>query len=528
MSNYTQSTNFATKDALSSGDPLKIVKGTEINTEFANIAIAVATKLDSTSGVVNGATINNSTIGATTPSTGAFTTLSASGATTLSGAATISGAANLNGVTTIANAVLPVIDNIKLGYATTATAAGTTTLTAASPYQQFFTGSSTQTIVLPVTSTLALGLGYSISNKSTGVLTVQSSGANTIVTIPSQATVNFTCILITGTTAASWSYSFDGSANIPYKEITTVSASVATSALTLTLNPCTLDFRSSTVTSGDTVTRAVPASISIVVSNGSTLGTTSAVPSTLAILAIDNAGTVELAVVNADHYGALDERVRISTTAEGGVGGADSGTVIYSTTARTSVAFRVVGFVASTQATAGAWVSAPSNVSGMGGGILASQIFPLRSGTAVATTSGTSVDFTGLPSWVKRITVLFSNVSTSGTSNILVRLITSAGVISTGYRSSSSRLDGSAVGEAASTAGFLININDASADVYGTYTFATLNGTAWSGAGSATFESGLMTFGGGIVLAGALTGVQITTVSGTDTFDTGLINVLYE
>jgi hypothetical protein len=46
MSNYTQSTNFATKDALPSGDPLKIVKGTEINTEFNNIAVAVATKAD--------------------------------------------------------------------------------------------------------------------------------------------------------------------------------------------------------------------------------------------------------------------------------------------------------------------------------------------------------------------------------------------------------------------------------------------------------------------------------------------------
>lgn len=46
MSNYVQSTNFATKDALSSGDPLKIVKGTEINTEFNNIAVAVATKAD--------------------------------------------------------------------------------------------------------------------------------------------------------------------------------------------------------------------------------------------------------------------------------------------------------------------------------------------------------------------------------------------------------------------------------------------------------------------------------------------------
>jgi hypothetical protein len=54
MSNYVQSTNFATKDALSSGDPLKIVKGTEINTEFNNIATAVATKADLASPTFSG------------------------------------------------------------------------------------------------------------------------------------------------------------------------------------------------------------------------------------------------------------------------------------------------------------------------------------------------------------------------------------------------------------------------------------------------------------------------------------------
>ena len=61
MSNYTQSTNFATKDALSPGDPLKIVRGTEINTEFTNIAVAVATKFDTT------ALASPGPIGATTP-----------------------------------------------------------------------------------------------------------------------------------------------------------------------------------------------------------------------------------------------------------------------------------------------------------------------------------------------------------------------------------------------------------------------------------------------------------------------------
>jgi len=100
----------------------------------------------------------------------------------------------------------PVIDNIKLGYTTTATAAGTTTLTATSNHQQFFTGSTTQTIVLPVTSTLALGVSYSLENNSTGTLTVQSSGLNTITTIPAGVTTLFTCILTSGTTAASWDY----------------------------------------------------------------------------------------------------------------------------------------------------------------------------------------------------------------------------------------------------------------------------------------------------------------------------------
>ena len=108
----------------------------------------------------------------------------------------------------------PAIDNPQLGYTTTATAAGTTTLTVTSNHQQFFTGTTTQTIVLPVTSTLALGVSYSIENNSTGLLTVQSSGANTITTIPAGVTTKFTCILTSGTTAASWDYDQVGFATI--------------------------------------------------------------------------------------------------------------------------------------------------------------------------------------------------------------------------------------------------------------------------------------------------------------------------
>jgi len=99
---------------------------------------------------------------------------------------------------------------VPVGYATTATAAGTTTLTAASAHFQFFTGTTTQTIVLPVTSTLALGEAFIIHNNSTGALTVQSSGLNTVVTIPAGNTYMITCILTSGTTAASWDADFTG------------------------------------------------------------------------------------------------------------------------------------------------------------------------------------------------------------------------------------------------------------------------------------------------------------------------------
>lgn len=100
------------------------------------------------------------------------------------------------------------------GYTTTVTAAGTTTLTAASTPRQFFTGTSTQTIVLPVTSTLVLGETFKIRNQSTGALTVNSSGGNLVATIPAGAGFAVTCILTSGTTAASWDADFEGTSTI--------------------------------------------------------------------------------------------------------------------------------------------------------------------------------------------------------------------------------------------------------------------------------------------------------------------------
>lgn len=89
-------------------------------------------------------------------------------------------------------------------YTTTATAADTTTLTVSSTRQQYFTGSTTQTCVLPVVSTLRLGMGYRITNLSTGAITVNSSGGNLVYSLTAGQTIDVVCIAITGTDAASW------------------------------------------------------------------------------------------------------------------------------------------------------------------------------------------------------------------------------------------------------------------------------------------------------------------------------------
>ncbi len=94
MSNYSKSTNFATKDNLSPGNPLKIVKGTEIDTEFNNIATAVATKTDNASATITGGTINNAVIGGSTPVAGTFTNLTVNTSATIASAAISAGTIN--------------------------------------------------------------------------------------------------------------------------------------------------------------------------------------------------------------------------------------------------------------------------------------------------------------------------------------------------------------------------------------------------------------------------------------------------
>ena len=163
---------------------------------------------------------------------------------------------------------LPAIDNFILGYATTATAGGTTTLTNASVNQQLFTGTTTQTVVMPVASTMTVGTRYVIENNSTGVVTVQSSGANTIVAIPGGMSVKVTSILNSGTTAASWDYEYVG-----FNAITGTGSAVLSTTPTITTPVITQGTSTPSFTSNAYTIVAGDAGQFLLASNSTTAGT---------------------------------------------------------------------------------------------------------------------------------------------------------------------------------------------------------------------------------------------------------------
>lgn len=154
-------------------------------------------------------------------------------------------------------------------------------------------------------------------------------------------------------------------------------------------------------------------------------------------------------------------------------------------------------------------------------------------GTAVASTSGTSITFTSIPSWVKRVTVMFDGVSTNGSSNVIIRVGTSSGVISTGYSAATGFFGGSNNSAIITyTNGFNIGGIAVSGILRGTLTLSLLDASTNSWVADSAFYNQGNTYQmfptGNITLAGALTQISITTANGTDTFSAGKINILYE
>jgi hypothetical protein len=155
----------------------------------------------------------------------------------------------------------------------------------------------------------------------------------------------------------------------------------------------------------------------------------------------------------------------------------------------------------------------------------------LTLGTAQDTTSGTSKDFTGIPSWVTRITVSFADLSTSGTSGLLIQLGDSGGIEATGYLSGCSYTQSANQGSATNaTTGLLFAFSLTAAAAHGGAVVLThLGSNVWSSVGTLCTSTTYNFFSGGNkTLSGALDRIRLTTVNGTDTFDAGSVNIMYE
>jgi len=154
------------------------------------------------------------------------------------------------------------------------------------------------------------------------------------------------------------------------------------------------------------------------------------------------------------------------------------------------------------------------------------------SGTAVASTSGTSIDFTNIPSWVKRITVMYQGVSTDGTSDYWLRLGTSGGFATSGYVGYSARQAASSNSYTAHSSSFVIVAGSPLATELfsGTIVLVNQTGNVWVVNGQLTGQSNngnTNHTAGNISLSGVLTQVRLTSAT-PNTFDAGSINILYE
>ena len=160
----------------------------------------------------------------------------------------------------------------------------------------------------------------------------------------------------------------------------------------------------------------------------------------------------------------------------------------------------------------------------LGSGLVAGASY-LTSGTAVASTSGTAIDFTSIPSWVKRITVMFNSVSTSGSNAVQIQ-IGSGSFTTTGYVGSCTF----STTNTSYSSGFIVHANISSSTLaYGQIVLTNVSSNVWVQSGITSATSNNPTYGGGgLTLSGTLDRVRITTVNGTDTFDAGSINILWE
>jgi hypothetical protein len=265
-----------------------------------------------------------------------------------------------------------------------------------------------------------------------------------------------------------------------------------------------------------------------------------------------NATTATIGAVTATSATVTNASVTTLTATNFAIQGTVSGLTV--------TTFRVLGETTGTTATFGAVTATTLNVSGSvtgttatfgpvvtdvisektsGAGVtidgaiikdsaISGEYTPLFLDTEKATTSGTSIDFTGIPSWVKRITMIFNAVSTAGsTGNIIVRLGDAGGIETTGYVATSSTPGGNTD----RTNGFVLRQTDASTDVLtGHMVITKISGNTWVSSHTvmAQNDSGSSYGAGRKTLSDTLTQIRLTTETGTGAFDAGSVNIIYE
>ena len=153
-----------------------------------------------------------------------------------------------------------------------------------------------------------------------------------------------------------------------------------------------------------------------------------------------------------------------------------------------------------------------------------------NSGTAQASTSGTSIDFTGIPAGVKRITVMLYNVSTNGANDLIVQ-VGNGSIVTTGYLTQRTYVAATAANANASYTNCIASLptNTAADTKMAQIIITNVTGNTWiASCISSTINTVSGYSNGGIALGSALDRVRVTSTTGSDTFDAGSINILYE
>ena len=398
--------------------------------------------------------------------------------------------ATLNSTTgTIATGVIP---NLTSSTATF----GTTTSTAATITSGTITNlASTTGTIATLNSTTGTITGF---RSTTGTVATLNSTTGTIATLNSTTGTIATLNSTTGTIAGL--SSTNGTIATLNSTTGTIAGLSSTNGTIANLNSTTGTVATLNSTTGTITTGVIPTLTSI---TKITSGTGTAAVPAIVPTGDTNTGIFFPAADTIAFSDGGAERLRIASAGQIGIGGANYGTT---------------GQVLTSAGTG----AAPSWQTAAG----------ITSGTAVASTSGTAIDFTGIPSTVKRITVMFDGVSTNGASIILVQIGDSGGIENTSYVGVGGAIMSVAGSNTAAvnfTTGFGIINDQTSASIYnGIFTLALLSSSSWVATSSIYQSNRVGIAAGSKTLSATLDRIRITTVNGTDTFDAGSINIMYE